>query len=76
MTHIDDFFRGHRRRALPQLLSDAQAAAQRLSIATRSWPASMPRNAALDECAALIEGLKQTIAELRPHTTTTEQTTT
>jgi hypothetical protein len=70
MTRIEQIIRGERQRNLPQLLTDAQAAAQRLSIATRSWPAFMPRNAALEECAALVEGLRLTLAELRPHTTT------
>lgn len=57
-------------RSLPQLLADAQQAAQRLSTATRSWPAFMPSEAALDEIANTVEGLRLTLCELRPHTTT------
>lgn len=61
---------GHRTRNLPQLLEDAQQAAQRLSIATRSWPTFMPNAGALEEVQNTIEGLRHTLAELRPHTTT------
>lgn len=57
-------------RGLNQLLSDAQQAAQRLSVATRSWPAFMPSEAALDEISNTCEGLRLTICELRQHCTT------
>ena len=57
-------------RNLPQLLADAQAAAQRASIATRSWPAFMPSTPAVDELANTVEGLRRTFCELRPHTLT------
>jgi hypothetical protein len=57
-------------RNLPQLLADAQAAAQRASIATRSWPAFMPSTPAVDELANTVEGLRRTLCELRPHTLT------
>ena len=60
---------GHRNRNLPQLLSDAQQAAQRLSVATRSWPTFMPNGPALEEALNTLEGLRHTLAELRPHTT-------
>jgi len=54
-------------RNLPQLLNDAHAAAQRLSIATRSWPTFLPGTPALDEAANVVEGLRRTLCELRPH---------
>jgi hypothetical protein len=54
-------------RSLPKL--DAHAAAQRLSIATRSWPTFRPNTAALDEALNAAEGLKRTLNELRPHAT-------
>jgi hypothetical protein len=54
-------------RSLPKLLEDAHSAAQRLSIATRSWPTSLPNGAALDEALNAAEGLKRTLNELRPH---------
>jgi hypothetical protein len=56
-------------RSLSSLLEDAQAAAQRLSIATRSWPTFMPSRAALDEAGNTLEGLRITLAELQGHTT-------
>jgi hypothetical protein len=49
------------------LLSDAHAAAQRLSIATRSWPTFQPDRAALEEASNVAEGLRKTLLELRPH---------
>ena len=57
-------------RNLPQLLNDAQQAAQRLSTATRSWPTFMPSEAALDEISNTTEGLRLTICELRAHCST------
>jgi hypothetical protein len=54
-------------RSLPRLLEDAHAAAQRLSIATRSWPTFLPSVPALDEALNSTEGLRRTLLELRPH---------
>lgn len=57
-------------RSLPKLLEDATSGAQRLSIATRSWPAFLPNVAAVDEALNCIEGLRRTVLELRPHSAT------
>lgn len=54
-----------RQRTQAELLGDAQAAAQRLSIASRSWPSFPPGRAALDEAANTLEGLRRTVGELR-----------
>lgn len=54
-----------RQRTQVELLNDAQAAAQRLSIASRSWPDFPPGRAALDEASNCVEGLRRTICELR-----------
>jgi hypothetical protein len=54
-------------RNLPTLLADVHAAAQRLSIATRSWPTFLPNVAALEEATNTAEGLRKTLLELRPH---------
>lgn len=54
-----------RQRSHAELLGDAQAAAQRLSVASRSWPNFPPGRAALDEAANCCEGLRRTIGELR-----------
>jgi hypothetical protein len=54
-------------RSLPKLLEDAHAAAERLSIATRSWSTFLPNVVALEEVSNVAEGLRRTLLELRPH---------
>ncbi len=54
-------------RTLPKLLEDAHAAAERLSLSSRSWSTFMPNRAALEEAANVVEGLRRTICELQPH---------
>lgn len=54
-----------RQRTQAELLGDAQQAAQRLSVASRSWPHFPPGRAALDEAANTLEGLRRTVSELR-----------
>lgn len=52
-------------RGINNVLADIAAGAQRVSIATRSWPAFLPRAAALDEVQATLTGLQRSVAELR-----------
>lgn len=52
-------------RSLNAVLADIAAGAQRVSIATRSWPSFLPRVAALDEVQATLTGLQRSVAELR-----------
>jgi hypothetical protein len=54
-------------RSLPQLLDDANAGVQRLSLTTRGWSTFMPNVAAVDEVLNSLEGLRRTVLELRPH---------
>jgi hypothetical protein len=46
------------------VVADVQAAAQRLSIATRSWSTVEPPRAAIDEAIATCHGLRRVLAEL------------
>lgn len=57
-----------RDRSLNELLADITAAAQRVSIATRSWPTFLPKPTALDEVAGTLTGLQRSVAELRHRT--------
>ena len=52
-------------RSLNDVLGEITAGAQRVSIATRSWPAFLPKPANLDEVAATLTGLQRSVAELR-----------
>ena len=52
-------------RSLNQVLAEITTGAQRVSIATRSWPAFLPQPASLDEVADTLAGLQQSVAELR-----------
>lgn len=52
-------------RSINAVLADITAGAQRVSIATRSWPSFLPRVAALDEVQATLTGLQRSVAELR-----------
>lgn len=56
-----------RQRSLEELLSDATAASQRMSIATRSWPGFAPGVPQIDEALATVTGLQRTLNELRAH---------
>jgi hypothetical protein len=56
-----------RQRTLEELLSDATAASQRMSIATRSWPGFAPTVPAIDEALSTVTGLQRTLNELRAH---------
>ena len=50
------------------VVADVQAAAQRLSIATRSWSTVEPTRAAIDETIATAHGLQRALAELHGRT--------
>ena len=52
-------------RTLNDLLTGITAKAQRVSVATRSWPAFLPRTANLDEVTAALDALQSDIRELR-----------
>ena len=52
-------------RSINSVLTDITAGAQRLSIATRSWPAFLPRASALEEAQNVLTGLQRSISELR-----------
>jgi hypothetical protein len=52
-------------RGVNDVLAEITAGAQRVSIATRSWPAFLPRLAALDEVQTTLTGLQRSVAELR-----------
>jgi len=47
-----------------ELIGDIQDAAQRLSIATRSWSTIEPSRAAVDEIASTAHGLQRALAQL------------
>jgi hypothetical protein len=61
-------------RSLPQLLSDARQAAERIALATRSWPMFCPDTVAIDEISNTLLGLQRTVSELRPHAIPIRQT--
>ena len=48
-----------------EVIRDVQAAAQRLSIATRSWSTAAPNRAAIDEALSTAHGLQRALADLR-----------
>lgn len=52
-------------RSINAVLADITSGAQRVSIATRSWPSFLPRVSALDEVQATLTGLQGSVAELR-----------
>ncbi|MBA8888894.1 hypothetical protein FHW12_003130 [Dokdonella fugitiva] len=54
-----------RQRSLEELLADAAAGSQRMSIATRSWPGFAPGVPQIDEALNTVAGLQKTLAELR-----------
>lgn len=56
-----------RARTLGDVLAEITAGAQRVSIATRSWPAFLPRLAHLDEVQSTLTGLQRAVSELRTH---------
>lgn len=51
-------------RSLNEVLGEITTGAQRVSIATRSWPAFLPRPASLDEVQSTLTGLQRSVAEL------------
>lgn len=66
VTSLFDRTRGEGRRARThdELIADITAAAQRLSIATRSWTTFAPSNAAIDAAQMTAEGLRLALNEL------------
>jgi hypothetical protein len=54
-----------RPRGMNAVLDEITAGAQRVSIATRSWPAFLPKVTNLDDVAATLTGLQRSVAELR-----------
>lgn len=59
---------GRRPRTSQELIADAAAAAQRLSIATRSWATQRPAGVAIDEALRTAEGLRLALIEMRNQT--------
>jgi hypothetical protein len=53
-----------RARTDAEVINDIQAAAQRLSVATRSWSTIQPQRAAIDEALSTCLGLSRVLAEL------------
>lgn len=47
-----------------EVIRDIQTAAQRLSIATRSWSTLMPSRTALDEAQNAVAGLQRAMVDL------------
>jgi hypothetical protein len=56
-----------RARTVNDVLGEITQGAQRVSIATRSWPAFLPRLAHLDEVASTLSDLQRAVSELRTH---------
>lgn len=53
-----------RQRTMNDVLAEITQGAQRVSIATRSWPTFLPKPASLDEVAATLTNLQNAVAEL------------
>jgi len=56
-------FPDRRQRSQAELVAEVQAAAQRLSVATRSWSTVTPAQAAIDEALTTAAGLQRSLAE-------------
>lgn len=54
-----------RARNVNDVLGEITQGAQRVSIATRSWPSFLPRLAHLDEVQSTLTDLQRTVSELR-----------
>jgi hypothetical protein len=54
-----------RPRGINDVLAEITAGAQRVSSATRSWPAFLPKPTSLEEVSATLTGLQRSVAELR-----------
>lgn len=53
-----------RQRTMNAVLTEITQGAQRVSIATRSWPTFLPKSASLDEVQSTLTGLQRSVAEL------------
>ena len=52
-------------RTPPELIREIQTAAQRVSIATRSWSTVEPKPAAVDEVLATVHGLSRALSNFQ-----------